>query len=467
MIQPATGDYEKDRQRHVAWASERVAAEIQRVTASLEDLWKLRDERLRTLVEHARKNSSWWAQRLEAVDVSTLSGRDLSMIPPMTKDDLMTNWDEIVCDPRLDLELANRHLEQIARSGAAYLLDEYHVIATGGSTGRRAVVVWDFEGWGMSFVTLQSRGLWLASLADTIPELPIKVASLMSVNPVHMGGAAAACFSNPDLTEMHRLSTSAPTSEIVARLEEIQPHALVGYPSVLHELALAKLRGALNIEIEGVHSGGEPLLPEARACIERAFGISVTNLWGVSETGYLASTCPGNEGLVIQEDSCVIEPVDSQNRAVPSGQRAAKALVTNLLNRVLPVIRYEVTDEFTLLEPLPDGPLHGRRVSDIQGRLDEAFRYVDGIFVHPHLFRSALTQLSDVAEYQVVQTVSGARVALVARGEIDLEALAKRLEGDLQTAGLSDARVVVSRVDRLGRHAHSGKLRRFVPLPER
>ena len=464
MDQSATGSYETDRQRHVAFLADQVETEVARVSASLEDLWKLRDQRLRALVTHARENSSWWARRLDGVDVSTLSGRDLSMIPPLTKTELMAHWDEIVCDPRLDLELANRHLEQIARSGPAYLLDEYHVVATGGSTGQRAVVVWDFEGWGMSWATLQSRGLWRASQADQIPELPIRVANLMSVNPVHMGGAAAACFSNPNVIEMYRLSLSAPISEIIAQLEEIQPRLLGGYPSILHELALEKLSGGLNIEIEGVHTGGEPLLPEARACIEQAFGVSITNLWGTSEAGMLASTFPEIDGLIIYESNCVIEPVDAQNVPVPSGQRAAKVLVTNLLNQVLPIIRYEITDEVTLLEPLEEGPPYGRRVGEIQGRLDEAFHYAEGVFVHPHLFRSALTKLSDVAEYQVVQTSSGARVALIAHGEIDLEALARRLEEDLREAGLRNANVIVTRVDHLERHAQSGKLRRFVPL---
>jgi phenylacetate-CoA ligase len=167
---------------------------------------------------------------------------------------------------------------------------------------------------------------------------------------------------------------------------------------------------------------------------------------------------------VISEDTCILEPVDEHSRPVAPGQRAAKVLVTNLLNQVLPVIRYEITDEVTLLEPLPDGPWHGRRVADIQGRRDDAFRYSGGVFVHPHLFRSVLTQLVDVAEYQVVQTTGGAEVAIVAGEAIDPRAAAKRLGDELEAAGLAGAVVRVSRVDRLERHPHSGKLKRFVPL---
>ena len=464
MDEPISEIFEKHRQRQLERVARYLPIELERVAAPLEELWKIRDCRLRALLEHARRYSRWHAKRLESIEVSSLSGSDLSMIPAMTKTDLMENWNEIVCDPRLSLELASRHLERIARDGPAYLLDEYQVVATGGSSGRRAVVVLDFDGFALGLVALQRRALWLRLQSGEVGDLPVRVASLASVNPVHLGGTLNACFSNPALVQMYPVAISRPISEIVTSLNEIQPHLLAGYASVLHELALEKQSGALAIEPRGINATGEPLLPEARARIEEAFGVQVINLWGSTEGGYFASTYPGTEGLVINEDTCLLEPVDEHNRPVVPGQRAAKVLVTNLLNQVLPVIRYEITDEVTLLEPLPDGPWHGRRVADIQGRMDDAFRYSGGVFVHPHLFRSVLTQLVDVAEYQVVQTAGGAEVAIVAGEAVDPRAAAKRLEDELEAAGLTGAVVRVSRVDRLERHPQSGKLKRFVPL---
>jgi phenylacetate-coenzyme A ligase PaaK-like adenylate-forming protein len=314
-------------------------------------------------------------------------------------------------------------------------------------------------------VTIQRRAFWLRLLSGEMRELPIRVASLASVNPVHMGGALNACFSQPNLVRMVPVGLSRPISEIVDLLNHLDPQVLAGYASVLHELALQKLGGALRIQPTSIESVGEPLLPEARARIEEAFGVWVNNLWGSTEGGYLASSYPRTEGLVINEDVCVLEPVDERNRPVPPGQRAAKVLVTNLLNRAMPLIRYEITDEVTLLEPLPDGPWHGRRVADIQGRQDDAFHYAGGVFVHPHLFRSVLTRVADVAEYQVVQTAEGAEVAIVGGEQLDPSEVAQSLESELKRAGLAGAAVRVSRVDRLERHAYSGKLRRFVPLP--
>ena len=98
----------------------------------------------------------------------------------------------------------------------------------------------------------------------------------------------------------------------------------------------------------------------------------------------------------LSEDLVIVEPVDEQGRPVAPGDRAAKVYLTNLFNRVLPLIRYEITDEVTILtEPCPCGSAH-RCVADIQGRLDDVFVY-DGRRVHPHVFRSALGRRADPA----------------------------------------------------------------------
>ena len=49
----------------------------------------------------------------------------------------------------------------------------------------------------------------------------------------------------------------------------------------------------------------------------------------------MATACPLGH-LHINEDACVLEPVDDDRRPVPYGQTASRVLVTNLLNVVQP-----------------------------------------------------------------------------------------------------------------------------------
>src|SRR5439155_8530520 len=108
---------------------------------------------------------------------------------------------------------------------------------------------------------------------------------------------------------------------------------------------------------------------------------------------------------------------------VPLGTRAAKLLVTNVVNHVLPLIRYELTDEVTMLAEPNTDPWTGRRIGDIEGRADDAFAYGGNIDVHAHLFRSALGRRRQVFEYQVRQTRTGVDISVMISAEFDIAAL--------------------------------------------
>jgi hypothetical protein len=77
----------------------------------------------------------------------------------------------------------------------------------------------------------------------------------------------------------------------------------------------------------------------------------------------------------LSDDLLLIEAIDESRRPVPPGERSAKILLTNLYNTTLPLIRYEITDEVTILdERCPCGSAF-RLIGDIQGRLDDTFVY--------------------------------------------------------------------------------------------
>ena len=89
--------------------------------------------------------SPWHRERLAGVDLDQLDEMSLRELPSMTKADLMANFDRIVTDDRLSLELVNEHLETVTTG--SYLLDDYTAVTSGGSTGERGVFVYDWDGW--------------------------------------------------------------------------------------------------------------------------------------------------------------------------------------------------------------------------------------------------------------------------------------------------------------------------------
>jgi phenylacetate-CoA ligase len=129
---------------------------------------------------------------------------------------------------------------------------------------------------------------------------------------------------------------------------------------------------------------------------------------------------------------------------------------------VLPIIRYEVTDEvMTLPDPCTCGSVF-RLLTSPQGRLDDGFTY-NGLWVHPIAFRSPLGGNANVVEYQVRQTTNGADISLITKGQVDIAELRERIVRSLKGVGLDRSEVSITVVDRLERFP-TGKLKRFIPL---
>jgi phenylacetate-coenzyme A ligase PaaK-like adenylate-forming protein len=459
-----TGEsYEVLRQRHVEAFAARLAGEADKLTWPLEQLHGLRDIRLRALLRAAKQGSPWHAERLRSIDPDASRPPDLATIPTMTKADLMTHWDDIVTDRRLTLELVNDHLATVTNDGPAYLLGEHHVVASGGSSGMRGVFAWDFEGW-LSFALVRERSsFWLDRHAGRTGES--RRAWVAAAHASHPTAILARTFSgSPQLGVNRSFPVTLPLSDIVAGLNEFRPTYLFAYPSMLHLLSLEARTGRLRISPHELNAGAEPLLPEVRREIENAFGVAVINLYAAAEVGVIARSFPGSPGMHLNEDIAVCEPIDIGGLPVADGTPAAKLLVTNVVNRVLPLIRYELTDEVTFLaEPNPD-PWTGRRIADVQGRLDDMFTYATGVVVHPHVFRSALGRRQGILDYQVRQLPRGADIAIRTTEPVNLQDLTGELVGVLTHLGLGHPEVSIRVVADFNRQAGTGKLRRFVPL---
>jgi len=430
-----------------------------RVSWSADQLRREREERLRALVRLAVERSPWHRQRLAGIDLSCLTEEDLEHILPMTKADLMAHWNEIVTDPRLNLDLANDHLETL--DSDRYLFDHYHAIASGGSTGTRGVYVYDWTSWTLLAVLI-GRDTAARSADDPEPDgRPNVAASVFAARATHLSSAIIQTFADP--SNDHRFPVTMPIHEIVEGLNRVQPTDLTGYPSALCLLANEARAGRLHISPRFVGTTAEPLLPEIRDALREVWGVPVANMWCCSEGG-VARSCGQGRGMHLADDLTIVELVDAQGKPVPPGVRSAKIYLTNLYNHTLPLIRYEITDEMTLIdEPCPCGSAH-RRIEDVQGRLDDIFTYACGIQVHPHLFRSALGEERDILEYQVRQTPRGAAISIRCMGEVDVPKLLNKIAGGLAALGIEDPDLTIARVDGFQRQG-TGKLKRFLPLP--
>ena len=451
------GDSEELRLRHVADMQRLAPGLVDRLDWTADRLADHRTTELRALLRVAAERSPWHRRRLAGIDIDHIDETRLHELPVMTKDDFMTHFDEIVTDDRLDLDMIETHLDRL--TGDAYLFDRYHAVASGGSSGRRGVFVYDWDGWSVNYLGLMRHEL-RASFRHRPAGAQVTMAVIAAGPPTHGSSAIFRSFSSAALS-LHRFPIGSPVEEIVDSLNRLQPMILMGYPSALYALARAASAGDLRISPQRILVGAEPLLPEIRGCLEETFGVPVCNWWCASEAFPLAIGCGEGPWMHLSEDLVVVEPVDAGGRPVPIGERSAKVLLTNLYNHAFPLIRYELTDEVTFVGGRCPCGSPFRLVADVEGRLDDEFTY-QGVHVHPHVFRSPLSRQRNVIDYQVRQTPSGADVLLRVGGPVDVEALRAEIVAGLSRL-VEAPQVSIVEVDAIPRQ-DTGKLKRFVPL---
>jgi phenylacetate-coenzyme A ligase PaaK-like adenylate-forming protein len=365
--------------------------------------------RTSSLIAFARVNSPYYRRAWSAFPQGQLALRDL---PVMSKRDLMLQFDEWVTDPEVKRAGVERFLADRTHIGERYL-ERYVVWKSSGSTGEPGIFVQD-EG----------------ALATYDALIAVQLAATTFVGPyawgmLAHGGRAALIAATGDhfasIASWQRMcrgmpwpnarafSVLDPLPSIVAELNAYQPAFLASYPTMLALLAEEKIAGRLKLAPTCLWSGGEYLAPSTARAIRDAFGCPLINEYGASECMSIAFGCPA-DNLHINEDWVVLEPVDRNYRPVPPGETSHTVLLTNLANRVQPVIRYDLGDS-VVVSPEPCSCGSVMRAIRAQGRNDDVvtFAAADGraVSVLPLALTTIVEEAAGIHRFQLVARPPG------------------------------------------------------------
>ena len=439
---------------------QRLAGELSaRDTWSRRALLDIQRERLSGLLAYAVAESRYYRDTFSAVG----HGASLSGLPVLTKATLMNQWDRIVTDPRLTLRAVEAHLA--GPHCGELVLGEYRAFATGGTTGERSIVVYDRTAW------LDGMGNVLRWLRTMGAKPDSRLVGIGAPSPLHVTNRAFAEL-QAGRAGAPRLSVVTPVSELVDSLNAYQPEVIFTYASFARRLVEEQQAGRLRIHPGRIVSTAEVLEPEVRSQVHDTWNARVLNSYGTTEAGLLGSECDSSTGIHIAEDMIVFEVVDEQNRPVPDGVPGAKVLMTNLFNRVLPLIRYELSDIATLDR---DTCACGRpyaRVTAIDGRREDymTLRARDGghIRIHAGRLRAPLAGVPGLRQYQLVPMTERLSLRLSVRDDAAVEttkALATEVvRAALRSAG-ADVMVTTQVVDSIERAGTGAKEKLVAAAP--
>ena len=198
-------------------------------------------DRLRALLARATERSPFHAARLRGVDPGRFELADLPRLPVMTKAQMMDDFDAAVTDPRLTRNLVERHLAS-SSAEPSLLLGDYVCLLSGGSSGRRGLIVQTVSEYADFVGTINRRAMAEAMTPAGPPPDGLVIGIVGAGTPVHSSGLAAATAVAPPV-RLIPAPASLPTAEIVRRLNAARPPALLAYAAKLAELAREQQAG--------------------------------------------------------------------------------------------------------------------------------------------------------------------------------------------------------------------------------
>jgi phenylacetate-CoA ligase len=411
-------------------------------------------KKFRRLVSFVQRHSPFYRGIIQerGIDPATCVPTDF---PILTKSDVIEHFDELVTDRRITRA---RIADFLARSTdpTERFEGRFHVLHTSGTSGTVGYFVFSHEAWikGASHAARAAPLRWRRRTA------------FVAATRGHFAGASLMLTgnlgSNNLFYDVRTFDVGQPMPHIIAELNQFQPHNLSGYATVLKMLAEAQERGELRIKPAHVGNGGEPLLPEVKAYLERVFKVPVLNGYASSEHLYMGMTLPGSDGMFLLEDDLIFEI------------KANYTCVTNLFNDAMPLIRYRMDD---VLVPESNG--HSgypfTKVKEIVGRYEDALvftnRHGKDDFIHPIVIVELI--VSGLNAWQIVlESKTSFRfrarfdAALTARErEATHERIHEKMSALLKEKDMTNVRFEIEPVEKLAIDPHSGKFRLVIREP--
>ncbi|RVX41832.1 phenylacetate-coenzyme A ligase PaaK-like adenylate-forming protein [Nonomuraea polychroma] len=434
-----------------------------------EAIARRRQARLAELVAYARAHSPYYCELYGDLPARV---DDPELLPVTSKKTLMARFDDWVTDREVTRERVEAFVADPGLVGHRFL-GRYLVTTTTGTSGQRGLFVQDDRCLAVHTATGLRTGGGL-SARDVFRTLARAGRTAIVTAPrghfATVAGAARAALERPWLGRMMRvIPTDQSMERVVDELNRFDPASVAGFVGMLTLLAGEQEAGRLRIRPAVVVLGGETLTPETRERLAIAFGAKVRAAYACGECGFLTAGCE-HGWYHVNSDWVVLEPVDADHRPVPPGQFSHTVLISNLANRIQPILRYDLGDSVLVRpdpcpcgSPLPAVQVQGRAADLLTFPIDRG----EHVGISPMSFGTALA-VPGMEQFQLVQTAPTVlRVRLRAANGADADRVWQTAR-DRVVHLLTEHKaghVTIERAEEPPQQSPGGKYRRIIPLP--
>ncbi|MCP4606044.1 MAG: phenylacetate--CoA ligase family protein [Proteobacteria bacterium] len=389
----------------------------------LGDLAALQLRRLRQTLVYAGEKVPYWRDLFKREGFhpkGVTRSSDIEVLPILTKDIIRAEGDRML--------------------SADYDKSRLVVRKTGGSTGEPLVYCVDRESLERQ-MAINLRGFRLLGLRDDD-----RVAKIWGYGKSHrLENALASVSSRLFLDAFY--SGDAQMESWLEQLLQFEPKAIYGYAGAISHFARFLKRTGRQRPLSSLNvicTTSEKLFPEMAEVTREVFGVPVADMYGCHESIRIASDCLHGH-MHIHMDGTLTEFVHDQGVADGPG----KIIITTLLSRAMPFIRYDVGDMGTdSSSKCPCGLELPIMTLDV-GKVHHIFQLPGGRKVHSTVLHKPVFQLPGIASFQIRHAALGKIVisAVPLKDQVEtmtgeLRAVAATFEKDLGPGVVVETRIV-------------------------
>ena len=368
--------------------------------ADPEKLEALRWQRTVEMLRHAYEHTEFYNKRWRLLDIhpnDILSWQDFSRIPLLEKQDIQQCLGEMVSSSYARTELVRNQ--------------------TGGSTGQPLHFYHDRARMASRLASTIRHDRWAGKDYST------KFACFWGHPAESKSGIGSrwAAWKDRNIGRVCFLDTSSLSikrfEEFTKILNREQPPVFLAYANSIYLYArFLHESGVRHFHCpQSIITSAEVLTPEMRDMIEGVFGCKIYNRYGCRETSVIASECDQHNAMHVNVDCLHVETI--RNGTTARAGEVGEVVITDLLNKGMPLIRYRIrdaaialTEECACGRTLPLIDIVGGRVTDFISTPDG--RIVSGASLTIYLIAHAV----GVAQAQLFQEERGGLVIRVHRG---------------------------------------------------
>ena len=333
--------------------------------------------KLREIIGYAGRKVPYYRKlfhKHRIIPESIRSPADLSRIPLLTKNDIRSNFQNLLSS-------------DFKASGCVSRF-------TSGSSGVPLTVLYDQNAWDYA-EAVYARALF------NIGVKPWSRCAFFWAEPFPKDK----WHERLGLMQKNYIATTKSIEHQIDRLNDLQPSVIYIFPSSLRLLVTHFLNGNLRIKPEIIVCTGELLPHETKKEFQRIFRCRVFDQYGTQELNRMAWTCEYYNGFHIDEEAVYIEFL--KNGIPVSDGEQGKMVVTGLFNRAMPLIRYDLGD---IAAPVSSKCRCGRGLGMMriyEGRADSIITLPSGKKIGPRaitgIFDHLMLHSNKLLTYRLIQ----------------------------------------------------------------